>query len=420
MPSYLPIGGELLQALVRLLLNPFYYIGLLFVVLLYRRQIILERKLYHVRLHSLAGETWRTILWGWGGGLAVSVVMAFLGFTLSFETVVLTWCISLLLMLVRVRYLCLAYAAGIIGLLRTITDVYPNLGNQQSLHPLLHALQAIDVPSLLALVAVLHFAEALLIRKQGHRLATPLFVESKRGKIVGAYQMLGFWPLPLFLLVPAGGDGFTLPWSTWLGFIAFPAVIGFTSLTFSRLPKDKARQNSSLLMLYAVLLLAAAVISSYWNPFAAVASVLAILLHEAMIQYSSWVENKRNPEFVHGDQGLKILAVLPGSPAEESGIAAGEMIHKVNGILVLTKEEFHKAMQINSAFCKLEILNLEGQSKFISKALYSDEHHQLGIILAPDDRAMHYVALQQPANLASFLRVKWMNIKSGYADRDGS
>lgn len=98
-----------------------------------------------------------------------------------------------------------------------------------------------------------------------------------------------------------------------------------------------------------------------------------------------------------------MLAVLPGSPAEELGIRAGESIVKVNGVPVPTKEDLHAALRINPAFCKLEVLNLAGESKFLQRAIYAGDHHQLGAILAPDELAPAAVRLQ-PLSLLQLLR----------------
>lgn len=39
---------------------------------------------------------------------------------------------------------------------------------------------------------------------------------------------------------------------------------------------------------------------------------------------------------------------------------------------------------MNPAFCKLEVQNREGESKYLQRAIYAGDHHQLGIILVPD------------------------------------
>jgi len=405
-------------ALGRLALNPFYYIGILFVVIQYRRHIILERKFFASRLHSLGQETWRTVVWGIAAGLIASLLLAGTGIRLETGTIVLLWGLSLGLLFLRVRFLCLAYSAGILGLLHLVLPHLPGWGENAGYDWFYRAVDGVDLPSLFVLVAVLHLLEAGLILFQGDRLATPLFIESKRGKIVGSYQLQGFWPVPLVLLTPVASGGVGLPWEPLLSgnwqavqwdFLVFPAIIGFTGMTLSRLPKAKLRQTARLLTLYGAVLLIGAVVSAFWTPFGWAAAILSILLHEAVMAYGDRLENLRSPFYVNGSKGLTILAVLPGSPAAAAGLGVGEVVHKVNGVRVQTKEELHEALRLNSAFCKLEVLNLEGESKFVSRPLYEDEHHQLGIVIAPDDDAPYYVA-ERAFSFPSYVRRKWMGV----------
>ncbi|WP_438435452.1 PDZ domain-containing protein [Gorillibacterium sp. sgz500922] len=409
---------RLLAALGRLALNPFYYISILFVVIQYRRHIILERKFFASRLHSLGQETWRTVVWGLAAGVIASLVLAGTGIRLEPGTVVLLWGLTLGLLFLRVRFLCLAYSAGLLGLLHLILPQLPGWGSHSGYDWFYRAIDGVDVPSLFVLVAVLHLLEAGLILLQGDRLATPLFIESKRGKIVGSYQLQGFWPVPLFLLAPVASGGVGLPWEPLLAgnwgavqwdFLAFPAVIGFTGMTLSRLPRPKLRQTAGLLTLYGAVLLAGAMLSVFWTPFGWAVAILSILLHEAVLAYGDRLEHKSGPFYVNGPRGLTILAVLPGSPAESAGLGVGEVLHKVNGMRVQTKEELHEALRLNSAFCKLEVLNLEGESKFVSRPLYEDEHHQLGIVIAPDDDAPYFVE-EKTFSFPSYVRRKWMGV----------
>lgn len=409
------LGVQGLHALLQLFMHPFYYAGILFILLQYRRQIAFERKLFSTKLHSLLSETWRTVLWGWIGGIAASVVMAGVGATIEPEAVILIWLISLLLILIRVRFLCWAYAIGVIGVLQAIVLAVPALQDSSASWAWFTApLLAVNMPSMLALIAILHLVEAMLIRRQGARFGTPMFFESKRGKIVGGYQLQGFWPVALFLLVPVqnGGVG-PLPWTPLLGgdlwnsgwtVIGFPVMIGFTEMTMSRLPKEKVKVSSNWLVLYSAALLLLAGMTALWPALTAAACLLCIAMHEALIAYSRWDEAKRAPLFVHSSKGLKILGILPGSPAEEMGLVVGEIVHKVNGVPVRTKQELHLAMQQNSAFCKLEVLNLAGESKFLKRAVFSGDHHQLGIILAPDQDALYYAEEKQTSIWAYFRR----------------
>lgn len=396
------LGYRGLGALLQLLTNPFYYVGILFIVLQYRRQIALERKLFATKLHSLLSEAWRTLLWGWIGGLAASVLMAGIGATIQLEAVILLWLISLLLIFVRVRFLCWAYAIGLIGICQVIAEAIPALQGEAWVW-ITEPIRQLNMPSMLALVAILHLVEALLIRYQSARFGVPMFFESKRGRIVGGYHLQGFWPVALFLIVPVNG-GDALPWTPLLGgdlwqngwtIVGFPVMIGFAEMTISRLPREKVKISSNLLLIYSAVLLSAAVLVAIWEPFLLPACLLSIALHEAIIWYSRWDETSRTPLFVHSEKGLKILGLLPGSSAEELGLQVGETVYKVNGVPVRTKQELHQAMQMNSAFCKLEVLNLSGESKFVKRAIFSGDHHQLGIVLAPDQDALYYAAEKQ-------------------------
>ena len=81
-----------------------------------------------------------------------------------------------------------------------------------------------------------------------------------------------------------------------------------------------------------------------------------------------------------------ILGILPSSPAEKLNLQVGEMIMKVNGFSVKTVTEFYQGLQKNRAFCKLEVIDLNGEIRFEQRALYEGEHHELGILFVQDEK----------------------------------
>ncbi|MFF2890011.1 PDZ domain-containing protein [Paenibacillus sp. NPDC057967] len=407
----------LAESALQLLIQPFYYIAVLFIILQYSRQMRMERQLFAVKLHSWINLTAKAVLTGLLAGLAVSVTGAFIGSTLTPSAVLWLWAVAAVLMLIRIRYLCFAYSAGIITLLQWGFSFTPLAERTDWIGNMAASLARVDAAGLLLLVALLHLAEAILVRLQGNRLSTPLFLEGKRGKLVGGYLLQGFWPVPLFLLVPvtdsvSGSVSTTsLPWMPLFGadwsqgwtFVALPMIIGFTEMTRTMLPQVKARHAAQGLLIYS-LLLAGAAIAAWWQPaLLPLAAAASILLHEAIVWRSRLAESKRTPLYVHDARGLRILGVVPGTPAEAMGLMAGEILHKVNGTHVLTKEELYSALAINSAFCKLEIYNIEGELKFAQRARFAGEHHQLGVILAPDEQANYYAATG-PASIVGLLR----------------
>ena len=175
------------------------------------------------------GSAIRSSLLGILGGLTGSVLLIMLGINLNAIGLAYLWVIALLLILVNPRFLCFSYAAGIL-----------------SLASLIFSFPLINIAHLLALVAVLHLIESLLILLNGHNYPIPLYIE-KKGQVVGGFNLQKFWPLPLLALVgmpdiyPA--PGFTMP--DWLpllreysgisqeGFALLPvvAVLGYGEIS---------------------------------------------------------------------------------------------------------------------------------------------------------------------------------------------
>lgn len=88
--------------------------------------------------------------------------------------------------------------------------------------------------------------------------------------------------------------------------------------------------------------------------------------------------------FLKSKQGVKILGVIPQSPAEKMGLIKGEIISKINGTVVHKEEELYKALQKNRAYCKLEVIGNNGEMRFVQRALFEGEHYELGLLFVDD------------------------------------
>jgi len=427
--------GEAGSGLLRLLAQPLLYVSVLLLLLPYWRQTRLERRMFAVRLKAWPGLLARAALAGLAGGLAVSLVALLLGVRLTADTVYWVWGAALALSLFRIHYLCVAYAVGLLGVLQWMAGRFGLEGGGGPSWAVRAAdsLAALDIPGLLLLAALLHAAEAVLLRRQGGRQASPLYAPGKRGRLVGAYRLQGMWPVPLLLLTPAeaGGSSAALPWTPLLWpdggapgwtFAALPVVVAFSAVTRTMLPAAKARLASGRLLIYAGVLGIVAAGAAWWHPLTPVAALCAPLLHEALVVLDRRREAEGSPYYVHDDRGLRVLAVVPGSPADELGIEPGEILYKVNGVRTRSREELYEALHVNAAFTKLEVLNHEGQSKFAQRARYEGEHHQLGVVLAPDESALYY-AEDRPASLPElvFRRREARRVKEAApAERDAT
>lgn len=400
------IGREAGEAAIRLFSLPYLYIAIALTGLHALYVSRLQRKLFHVRLHS----SLMIILTRLGAGIAVGVAMSILsialGGRLTAATLLAIWIALGIVALFRLRYANITYAAGALGIVQALlgwANATPSRVNWLGLdlsqgfwHTVVSTIHEIDMPSILLIAGVLQIGEGLVVLLQRGRLAVPLNLEGKRGKPMGAFALSGIWAVPLIWLVPAGsGSGFTLAWLPIAGsgepaawsFIAFPLLIGFGQRTTARWPEQLARESGYRLMAAGAVIAVLAVGAWNWAPLVWIGSIAAISLHEAITVLNVYRERRLPLAYAHQNQGVRVLAVLPDTPAEEMQVLPGETIQKVNGIRVQHKQEVHAALQKQAAFCKLEVVNREGHVRFAQRAKYAGEHHQLGILFAPDEEA---------------------------------
>lgn len=422
------ILNEIALRIGNFFLQPMFYLGVIILILLYRRQISFERKLFSSRIHSLPVEVFRSLGYGLLGGIIASILMILLGIVFDPQYLWLIWLVTMFLLLFNVRFLCLSYSIGIVGFISGIMQLFEqdimlkmlNL-NYDWLKDLIVMLLKIDIPTLIVIVAVLHLVEAILVKRQSAKQATPIFVESKRGRLIGGFQIQSYWLLPLFIFVPSGNFDqnvlFTLSWwplfsQGMLTIIPVPAMIGYADFTTVYTPKEKTGKSFKYLLVYSLALLGLAFIASKVQEFQIIAAIFSGFGHEMVRFLGNRQEIKLPAKYVHPKDGLQVLAVIPGSLADLMDIKTGEVIKKVNGIPVTNKQEIYDALQKQSAFVKLEIINLDGQIKFAQHSIYTGEHHQLGIILSPDDEAPYYIELDD-INLFKLIKQKFNRVARG-------
>jgi S1-C subfamily serine protease len=84
-----------------------------------------------------------------------------------------------------------------------------------------------------------------------------------------------------------------------------------------------------------------------------------------------------------------ILDVIPDSPAHKLGLSTGEIIETCNNMPVCTKQDLYEALLKNRAYCKLEVLDVNGEIRLLQRALYDGDHHELGILFVEKRAGKH-------------------------------
>lgn len=418
----------LVAGIPALLTNPMTYLLFIIIALQWKRQVDMERKLFSARIHTVAEGLLQSIFFGSLGGLLVSCLFIGLGVVFALEPFFYLWIIAIVLMLFHIRYLCFAYAGAILGLAVLLVRWFPQGREIDFLRGIWTSLESIYLPSLFIMVALLHLAEAFLVYLTGGKRGTPVFIQIKRGRLVGAYHIQHIWFVPLFLLVEEGEHILPPLFTGWplfapemvsvVSLMLLPAVLGYSEQAISSSPEEKARYSAKYLLLYSLILLALTISSVYVHPATIIVTILfSFLGHEALLWTSRFKEKKKMPIYVHPTQGIKILAIIPHSPAAKMGLKAGEVIVKVNGQVINKRKELYQALTSNLAFCKLEVINLEGNLKFTKSSLYAEDHHQLGVILVPDQESPYYLE-QKNVNLIQLIKQK-INRKANHNTFEG-
>ncbi len=405
--------------------NPYFWLVIFIVIMQYRRTVNLEKKLFGLAVNNIRQVTFSSVLYGILGGLFGSILLLLLGISLDNIGIIYLWPVAIFLFLFNPRFLCFAYAGGIIAVfslfLRAIQPVYPVLGEIK----ILAGIMEIHLPSLLALVGILHLTESLLIYLSGHRSASPIYLKTSGGEVVGGYSLQCFWPLPLVglwaLAVAESSQMFvgSIPMPEWwpllgtvmnLGgdekivYLMFPIVagLGYSDMALSSDPVDKRRKTARNLAIYSVLLSAVAITAVYIPVMAIIAALLAPLGHEFLIHKGNKEEYSSPPLFSADNvDGLQVLAVIPQTPAEKVGLQRGDNLIAINDMDLHSELDFWNAVRLNNRL----ILTIKRGSLTKRLPLKSSwPINEFGAIFTPGKYAGVYVEMSKSSLWERFKR----------------
>jgi hypothetical protein len=227
-----------------------------------------------------------------------------------------------------------------------------------------------------------------LIIWKGSSRTSPRLLKGKRGQYIGAHEATRFWLVPQFLLIPMGAIPAQGDWPMFgmqaVGYsiLLVPFAVGFRQLNAHSLPQEAIKATGKQVLALGALIVVITLVGVFTDlPLLAVIALIGGMLGRELITViNSQKDDHGKPFFTRRNNGLVVLGVVPGTPAAKMGIQVGEVVMKVNGVSLNNESEFYQALQINAAFCKLEILDHQGEIRFAQRSLYENEHHELGLL----------------------------------------
>lgn len=243
---------EILNGIGRLLLQPALYVGILLAILAGFNRVKWERKSFSISIYS----PWLELKNFFGVsllfGLAISVITSLIGFGVMIEWVAIFNVVACFLLIVGMfRLSSTAFTIGITSLIFYFCYYF-----DVSLAPFTNEVFTYDsvfidnfMISMTFLLAVLLFVEAFLIQYTSAKNPSPSLRKSKRGKLIGSFQLRKLWFVPIVMFVP--GDVFTKIFEWWPVFaigsqsyslIILPLFIGFQQQVQTQLPEEASRK----------------------------------------------------------------------------------------------------------------------------------------------------------------------------------
>ena len=299
--------------------------------------------------------------------------------------------ISLILMILKPKYVCFAYSGAILG---GISIIY-NLMIKENLIDKGSGEFFIPIGNLLILVGVIHFIEGLLVAIDGSRGSIPVFTRIN-GEIRGGFAFNRVWVMPMSLVLFQAVDD---PFSSiaiahvpaWIiatgalaGFEIFYGAVGYKSVTFTKSKTTKVLISGSLISSYGIIMILLGVFSRGNLIMETVSLLLMPLLHEVMLHLDKIIEERGEAKFVSNDEGIKVLEVGVDSLAYEMGIKSGDTLIEINDRRIQSIEDITEGLNSISNFTEVKIKAVKGELKKIS---YSRENNKkpLGLVLVPKD-----------------------------------
>lgn len=372
------------MAVAKIVINPLFYWSFILIIFSGIRRIKEERKTFGIKINDLFFEWSRTWIFSIGFGLFLTGIMIGLGVVYTYETMLVLSIVTIILSIHgKLTWLSASYTVGLTYIIMLLAPLILQYQNVISAELFEH----VNFTAIALFVPLFMIAESVLLRIMHGNESSVSVGKSSRGARIGQHHLRKLAIIPFFVLVPSG---LITPIASFWPYISiggesysllfFPFILGFNHAVRSCLPQEGANYLGKWIGLLSILVLGLVIGSIYVPLLSAVAILLAIVGREFILYKFRIHEKYTLPYFTTHKTGLTVLTVIPDSRADRLGIVVGETIAKVNGKKIYSASDFYYYLQDSSAFFKLDVLDKNGEVRFIQSALYEGDHHELGII----------------------------------------
>ncbi|HOJ08976.1 MAG TPA: PDZ domain-containing protein [Clostridiales bacterium] len=389
------VARELLSAfIINYRFIPIYVIVVLLIKMQHEKQMGIVTNWLGVPSRGIWNTIKEMMFYGSIIGFFGGVIVVSTGITLAPEVFEYLLIIMAVLILFNIRFICISYSAALLALIAVAFKI-----------------SNIDVASLLALVAVMHFFESILVFAGAGRDCEPVYIKHGQS-IAGAFITRRIWPVPvifLTFLAQRFGDvtlnsinTIKVDWWTLfnssavhagalaIGLDCAVSALCYTDIAIARKPENKSRETAIWLLIYSILLFILAVISRNISLFKVMGALFALGGHEFIFLYGRYREMNNSPLFIPVRRGVRVLDVLPDSHAWRIGIRRGDIILSINSRDVQTEEGITEALRTFPTFIWVKLLDVDGIERTYEYKCYPDGINHLEILTVPRENEVTY------------------------------
>ena len=396
--KYMYLIVKLLIAFLVFFIQPVFLVGLILAVATSYKRIKKERSNHRVAIYKELYELKNYLLFGLIAGLIGSLLSIAIGTPITMDWIIIYEIVAILLLLIGYRFISPIFTFSLTTLILIGIKMF---GIEFSFNFLpkgwyqpLEQLQWVNsnlVTNVLFITLFLFGMSLIVIRKQADKKLTPWFLKTKRGKKIARYQLKPFWIIPLLIVIPGQSFGAFFDWwpvfalgNQQYSFFLLPVLVGMRITVHTQLPKEAIRLLVKDFFVLAILVGLTA-IGSIWNIYAGLAGLIILPLGGIFVLYRHR-RRENNWTFLFGEanEGLKVIAVRPDTPAEKMNVIVGDTLISCNNQELETEDDFYQALSKNSVYCHLKVKGPDGELRLTETALYADSPHEIGIVLLSD------------------------------------
>lgn len=386
---------NVLLALVLFVLQPTFIIGVALALLSKSRRFKYSRSKLRTTVYKGNFEIKRFFAWGIIPGIILSLVSVVLGLPVTIDWIIIYHIVTIVFLGLGYRFIHPVFTfstAGLIiyGLSLFVTEesLFDNILEQWNSPISNGSMLTLDSVQVILVLTVLLLLSTLAVLYKGNMdQFVPRFLKTKRGKLVARYRMTPLWLIPLIVIVP--GETFTALFDWWpvfsvgnqtYSFLIIPVLLGFRYTVQAQLPNEAKQallRDFSILSMLTVVLAGA----SFWIEEFSVAGLALLLFGGVYVLYRHRQrERKWTFKFGPDHDGLRVVAVRPGSPAERMGIEIGDVLIESNNLRLTSSEDLTESLFNNRSYSKLKVKRLDGELVMAETPIYEEDAHDLGLI----------------------------------------